>query len=655
MLGAPRRIRRPWRALAGLGLVVVFGFLAGQQGGRSWLDALDRLIYDAGVRVPPVVRDERILIVDIDERSLAEHGRWPWPRSLVAELVQRISGPGRAAVVAFDVVFAERERSDDGDARLANALRDRSVVLGFYFTSDRGGRTSGTLPAPAMSVRALPDGVSYTGWNGYGAPLDSLSTAVRGAGFVNPVLDADGVVRMLPLLAEFGGNLYESLDLAILRQYLGNGVLRIDRDRVGIEGEKGRAAIPLSRGLSAMVPYSGRWPGTNGAFPYVSASAVLGDDFDFGAFAGRIVLIGTSAPGLTDLRATPIGEAVPGVEVHALMLRGALDGTIRSRPDEGPLLGLLAMAAAGVPLALLAPSFGPVGVLLAVATALLALVAWYAYALTVVGWVVPLSGGLLLVLCVGGLNLAAGYFVEGRSRRAVTALFGEYVSPALVDRMAADPLNYRVDVSETRVLTILFADIRGFTRMSERMAPQQLREYLNEFLTRMTEVIHLHGGTVDKYIGDAIMAFWGAPVEDPRHADHAVAAAVEMQRRVAELSDAFVARGLPPLAVGIGLNTGEARVGDMGSQLRRAYTAIGDSVNLASRLEGLTKQYDVPVVVGEATVSACTEGRFCALDTVNVSGRDEAVRIFVPASLAGVSVRNPTSRHGSNETVRARV
>jgi len=216
----------------------------------------------------------------------------------------------------------------------------------------------------------------------------------------------------------------------------------------------------------------------------------------------------------------------------------------------------------------------------------------------------------------------------------VANLFGEYVSPALVERMVRDPAKFALAGSENRELTILFVDIRGFTRIAETMPPERLREYINAFLTGMTEVVHRYGGTVDKYIGDAVMAFWGAPLEDAQHADHAVAAALSMLEEVQRLNRGFEDKGLPLMRVGIGINTGVVRVGDMGSRLRRTYTVIGDAVNLASRFEALTKHYDAAVIVGEATVALATGHRFCALGNAQVSGRNEPVMVYSPASLA---------------------
>ncbi|MEZ5729984.1 MAG: adenylate/guanylate cyclase domain-containing protein [Burkholderiaceae bacterium] len=621
------------RALAGVGLVVLFAAIHGWPEAARPFGAMDRLIYDAGIKLVTAPRDDAVVIVDIDEHSLAREGRWPWDRARIAEMVRRLVDDGGARVVGFDVVFAERTRDPAADEVLASILRDRPVVLGYYFSSDRGGHVQGRLPRPAFSSNALPPGMTVASWNGYGANLPILMDAAAGVGFFNPALDVDGIVRTLPLMAEYRGQIYESLVLRMLRVYLGSATMTLDRDEMRVSGERGSVVLPVSRGLTALVPFAGQWRGPGDSFRYVSAAAVLAGEVDASVFKDRIVLIGASAPGLSDLRATPIAEAMPGVEVHATVLRGALSGSIGRRPAEAPALAGFAQLLVGLPLALIAPFMGALGVMLATSTALALLLAWCAWALVALGWVLPLSAGLAMVAAVGTFNLAVGYFSEGRARQAVVGLFGEYVSPALVEQMAKDPLNYRADQSQNRVLSIMFADIRGFTRMSETMEPQQLREYLNEFLTEMTEVIHRHRGTVDKYIGDAVMAFWGAPIDDARHADNAVGAAIEMQACARRLSMRFIERGLPPLAIGVGVNTGEVRVGDMGSTLRRAYTVIGDAVNLASRLESLTKHYELPIIVGEATVRSCNGHRFAPVDRVTVTGRVEPVSIFVPSEM----------------------
>ncbi|MBW7925559.1 MAG: adenylate/guanylate cyclase domain-containing protein [Burkholderiaceae bacterium] len=640
------------RSIAGMAIVLVFvtmdlGLL--RVGG---LGALDRELYDGRQRSVASVLDERIVIVDIDERSLGAHGRWPWDRAKIAQLLDAIIEQGRPAVVGLDIVFAEKQADGDDDARLARALADRPVVLGYYFTSNRGAQASGALPMPLFEGEAAKELRSQlTHADGYGANLAPLQQAARASGFFNPFLggdiDPDGVIRALPLLATHGGAVYESLAVAVLRQYLGNGSVEVDprADTMIVAGERARVQLPVSVGFTAMVPVAGRGGPDGGHFRYVSAADVLAGQVDWKRMQDRIVLIGTTAPGQTDLRATSVSEVFPGVEIHAALIAGALDGVLKQRPDGGAAAGAMATALVGGLLALVLPALGVVGAVAATSVGALVLFGTNAIAWSNFGLALPLAASIAAVLCLGLFNLVVGWFAEGRARRAVLARFGEYVSPALVEQMAHDPVNWQVAESSNRELTILFADIRGFTRIAEAMQPEPLREYINTFLTAMTEVIHAHRGTVDKYMGDAVMAFWGAPVDDAGHAEHAVAAALAMQREVARLSAGFVTRGLPPLAVGIGVNTGVVRVGDMGSKLRRAYTVIGDAVNLASRLESLTRRYEVPIIVGEATAQRCRHHRFRELARTTIAGRTESVRIFVPGSLdddGGEGLRRPT-------------
>ncbi len=637
-------LRRPF---LGIVLTVLACLAIVDESTAPFTGALDRVLYDARLRARPAVPDSRVVIVDIDERSLAAQGRWPWSRGTVGELLGAIDDAG-ASVVGVDVVFAEAQAEAGEDALLAARIAGRPVVLGYYFTSDRGGQTNGTLPAAVTSAEPLrSQGHELTTWTGYGANLRSIQSAAAGAGFFNPMVDADGVVRALPLLAEYGGRVYESLAVAVLRRHLGDASLEIMSESLRLSGQRGAVEIPLSRGLSALVPFAGAANGTgrdsdapsvgSGRFEVVSATDVLAGRVGPERFRGRIVLVGTSAPGLTDLRATPVSTVFPGVEIHATLIGAALDGAgsnLERRSELGTALGFAAAAVLGVTLAFALPLLGAVGVSLFCAVSLVGLWVGASIAWANFGLVMPVTAAMLLVAMLAMLNLGAGYFVEGRARRAVAGLFGEYVSPDLVNRMMRDPGRFASPASENRELTILFVDIRGFTRIAETMQPEALREYINTFLTAISEVVHRYGGTVDKYIGDAVMSFWGAPIEDPQHADNAVSAALAMLDEVRRLNRDFEARALPLIRIGVGVNTGVVRVGDMGSKLRRAYTVIGDAVNLASRLEGLTKQFDAPIIVGESTMTQARSHSFSELGRARVNGRNEPVRVYTPASLA---------------------
>jgi adenylate cyclase len=624
------------RLMAGL---VVTGLAVGAEMSNIGLpldDALDRMLYDTRLRMQPAKPNNRVLIVDIDERSLAEQGAWPWPRERIARLTDIVANEGSARAVGLDLVFAEpHPREDD---HLIRVLQSAPVAIGYYFSSELGAVPIGQLPQPAFSASVLQNAGQFaTNWNGYGANTAAIARAARASGFFNPVVDRDGVVRSLPLLAQYRGELYESLAVSVLRLSFGNQPVTLHTDGArnqtlgfGIGGQQAR--VPISIGTTALVPYQGKGGPGESRFRYVSATDVLKGRVEPRLFRERVVLIGTTAPGLAEPRMTPMSDRVPSLEIHASLVAGALEGTLRSEPSNAYALELVLITLVGVGAALAMASAGVGGVIGVTALGVSVLIAWNAVAYTHFRWVLPLACGLLTLFGIALVNLVASYLIEGRARRAVIGLFGQYVAPQLVERITDNPHHFPLD-SQDKELTILFADIRGFTRMAEGMSPQQLRDFLNRFLTTMTEVIHAHDGTVDKYIGDAVMAFWGAPIDDPHHADRAVAAAIAMQEAVARLSDEFQSIGLPPISVGIGINTGVVRVGDMGSRLRRSYTVIGDAVNLAARLEGLSKRYSVPIVIGDATRLAVRSIALQFVVRTAVAGRSEEVGIWTPVAL----------------------
>ena len=482
-----------------------------------FLDAADRHIQDARLRATPEAFDKRVVIVDIDEASLAAQGRWPWPRETMAALATRLTDDGHAAVVGFDMVMAEPDRDPAQDQALASALRGRPVVLGYYFTSDRGATVSGALPAPVMQTSSLTGmSLDVTSWTGYGANIVPLQGVA--AGFFNPILDPDGKVRALPLMADYGGELYESFAVAVLRRYLGNASLRLSGETLSLEGARATVNIPVSRGLSALVPFAGgrlqspsptpsqspsptptqsmsmsqsqsqsqSHSAAPSRFLYLSATDVLAGHWDASTLRDRIVLVGTTAPGLTDLRATPLRATFPGVEIHATLIAGALDPApyaIKQHSGASEAFAVMGTALCGILLAFGLPVMGALGV--AVVSVLAGVGMWLGGALawSNFGLFVPVATGMALVAGLALINLVAGYFIEGRARRAVAGLFGEYVSPLLVERMMRDPARYGRTGSENRELTVLFVDIRGFTRIAETMQPEQLREYINAFLS----------------------------------------------------------------------------------------------------------------------------------------------------------------------------
>jgi adenylate cyclase len=613
----------------------------------------------------PGGRDERIAILDIDENSLAEVGRWPWSRRHLAELTDQLFERYGVALVGFDVVLAEPDPSSglevledlargelrtnarfhaalaglrpslDYDARFAASLKGRPVVLGYYVTSEARAVRVNALPEPVLPPGAFAGrDVLFPRWAGYTGNLAPYMAQSRAAGHINAAPDSDGVSRRVPLVVEFDGAYYEALALAMMRAWLARATGAPPRVAPGFREERpnhlewldvGGVTIPVDETGAALIPYRGG----KRSFPYHSLVDVLRGRVAPEALKGRIALIGTTAPALQDLRATPVGAAFPGVEIHANLLAGMLDHELKRRPWYTSGAEALLLLAAGLVLALLVPRLSALRASAITAAAGALIVGFNLAAWDAGGLVLPLAASLLVVAAIYTMNMAYGYLVESRLKRRLAARFREYVPPEVVARMELDPDRY--DKPKSAELTILFADIRGFTGISESLSPEALRDYVDEYLTAMSAVIREgHGGTLDKYIGDAIMAFWGAPIDDAQHARHAVRAALAMQRECAALNARLGARGWPRLAIGIGVNSGTVRVGDMGSRVRRAYTAMGDAVNVAARLEGRTKTYAVGILVGEATRSRVQDVVFREIDRIRVKGKDEAMAIYEP-------------------------
>jgi adenylate cyclase len=641
-----------------------------------FINHLDALIYDAKVRLTmPQSMDERVVILDIDEKSLAEQGRWPWGRDKLANLMNKLFDQYGVKLVGFDVVFAEPDESSglksleslakkelkeapvfhsvlkdlrpqlDYDARFAEALKNRPIILGYYFSSKEGGVSSGAAPEPVFPAGTFNGRrISFTQWVSFGANLAEFQKSAAGAGHFNPLVDPnDGISRRVPLLVEHKGQYYEALALAMVRNLLGNPAITpgypgnspasyaamewLDLQTTG----GGVMRIPVDENAATLIPYRGN----QGSFPYISITDVLNDRVPKEKLAGRVIVVGTTAPGLMDLRATPVGAAYPGVEIHANLIAGMLDGALKHKPPYILGADVLTVLIAGAVMVFLLPMLSPFRATVVGIIVLLLLLSvnfgfWH-----ISNVVLPLASGMIAIVLLYAMNMSWGYFVESRTKRQLTGLFGQYVPPELVEEMSRDPENYSM-AGRKAELTVLFSDIRGFTTISEGLEPNELASLMNEYLGAMTLVVRKHRGTLDKYIGDAIMAFWGAPVDDPEHAKNAVLTGLEMHVALHELNKNLVARGWPELKIGVGVNTGPMTVGDMGSPVRQSYTVMGDAVNLGSRLEGITKQYGVGFIVGESTRELLKkELVFRELDRVRVKGKEDPVGIYEPVGEEG--------------------
>ena len=671
--------KRLTRISIGLAIVLVFlGHAAGFYA-LPLLANLESIAYDSRVRLTmPGTVYTGIAILDIDEKSLAERedggeGHWPWPRDRLAVLLDKLFERYEVLIVGFDVVFAERDESSGirvldrlgaqqlrdvpqfqtelarlrpklrYDDIFASQMKGRRVVLGYVFSNAARGRVQqkGRLPQPVFPRDAFAKKpILTTSWDGYTANLARLQKSAASAGHFNSITDDDGIVRRVPMLAEFRGAYYEPLSLAMVRALLDlRSVNAVFPDEAytspryaGLEWlQVGSLRIPLDDTASALVPYRGR----QGSFPYFSLVDVLNERVPVADLKGKITLVGATAPGLLDLRATPVGPTYPGVEIHANLIAGMLDGSIKQRPPYVVAAEFMLLLASGVLIALLLPFLSPLVSTITIITVLALVIAANVTVFHYGNVVLPLASGLLMILMLYMFNMGYGFFVEARGVKRITGLFGQYVPPEIVDQMARNPDRFSM-APRAQELSVLFSDVRGFTTISESLTPDDLSVYINEYLTTMSLVIReQHQGTLDKYIGDAIMAFWGAPVAEPEHAKKAVLAAMGMQREARLLNDRFRAKGWPTFKIGIGVNSGVMRVGDMGSKLRRAYTVMGDAVNLGSRLEGITKEYGADILIGERTKNLLSGFVLRELDRVRVKGKDEPVTIYEPVGLVG--------------------
>jgi adenylate cyclase len=657
-------------ARAFLALLLTAAALVHVSGLYSWpyVDEIENLLYDTRVRLTaPRGVDPRIVIVAIDESSLEELGHWPWTREKLALLVEQMLAYG-VAVAGFDVLFAERDESADvdllrelalragdeefvttleqlapmldRDRRFADGLTAGPTILGYYFTNDeKNVYTTGELPMSAFELHeSMMDSVYLPRANGYTSNLPVLMETAWSAGFINnPLIDRDGVVRRAPLLEEYNLSVYESLSLAVAATYFNDITLPIFVDAstwMGdyppLEGlELAGKPIPIDPQGAVLVPYRG----PRGSFPYVSAKDVIhGTVEDPSVLEGAIVLVGATAPGMEDLRSTPFGSIYPGVEVHANVVAGILDGNFRWEPAYTAAAEMITVALFGLLTALLLPVLKPTVSTLVFFFMITGAIGVNMYLWEIVRHVVPLAMTMYTLTGVYVINMVFGYLFESRSRHMMDGLFGQYVPPDLVKEMSRDPQNYSLE-SRKLELSVLFSDIRSFTTISEGLDAAELSELMNEYLTPMTRIVHETQGTIDKYIGDAVMAFWGAPVRDAEHAYKAVKAGLAMQHALIELNETFAKKNWPEIHIGVGVNTGPMSVGNMGSQFRKAYTVLGDAVNLGSRLEGITKIYGVGFIVAEATAEKAHEFYYRELDRVRVKGKAEPVTILEPLGL----------------------
>ena len=653
-----------------IGLVLLGSVLGFYLAGNRLLDGIELQTYDLRMlNRPAPAAEAAVAIVAIDEKSLATLGRWPWSRATLARLVERLDALG-ARVIAFDVFFSEAEnraaleqierleheqhfsgaaspyarvkRALAADSAFGKAIaKSAKVVLPMVFlmSEEEARHQSPAEAARALAaveeqavklIRASPDGrldFAMPRTAGLIVNLPELNAAARASGHINSLPDPhDGAVRWASLVLRYQGLFFPAADVQAVRLYLNDPAFALHTTNYGVSGlQLGEKFIPTDEYGRALINYRG--PARS--FPTFSAADVLAGRIDAAPLRGKIVLIGATAQGLGDNRTTPVGTVFPGVEIRANTMQNLIDGDFIRRPAWMFVFDVALMLTLGGLLVALLPRLGVrvsalVTLFLAGGYLLLAVVEFR----TQLIWINVVYPALLIVLLYVSSTLMH-YFTAEREKRQIKGAFQHYVPVAVVDQILRNIDSLGLG-GEKRELTVLFADIRGFTGIAESLSPETLVQLLNDYLTRMTDQVFRHEGLLDKYIGDAILAVYGAPIHHPDHARRACRTALDMVRAARGLQAQWKDQGLPPLDLGIGINTGPMVVGNMGSKTRFDYTVIGDAVNLGSRIEALNKQYGTHILISEFTYNQVKDEfpHTREIDVTTVRGRNEPVRLY---------------------------
>lgn len=611
---------------------------------------------------PRVYKETPVRFVDIDDESLAKAGQWPWPRTQVAELVSRLSEKG-ASVIAMDILFAEHDRTSpanilsvwnselpelkalqgkaaelpDHDKVLAEAFSKIPVVTGFTLTSSK------KEGAPVLKTGFAHSGENPAGYlpqfTGFIPNLPEFEKNAAGNGSFNFIAENDGVLRRVPLIFRYQNQLVPSLTAEALRAAQGASSIVIKTSGASGEGNFGdKTGITSIKIGNYAVPTDNQgriWLYDTGKIPvrYLPAWKVLDGSADAGMIEGNIIFIGSSAAGLKDLRTTPLNPVAAGTEIHAQLAEQILLQEFLNRPDWAAGAEMLFLLILGLALILFLPRLGAAlcAVLSAAAIASAFGFSWYAY--TDLHWLLdPLTPSLAVLIIYLTVSLM-NYLRTENEKNQIRGAFGQYVSPALLERISEHPEQLKLG-GELRPMTVLFSDIRNFTSISEQYNAEELTHFMNRYLTPMTDIVLKSGGTIDKYIGDSIMAFWNAPLSDPAHAQNACNAAVQMLSYLKtwnkEMAEEAKKKNQPfaPVLIGVGINTGTCCVGNIGSSQRFDYSVLGDDVNLASRLESQSKYYGVPVVIGQNTAEKAQGSALLELDLIRVKGKQIPSKIF---------------------------
>jgi len=611
------------------------------------------------------------VIVVIDEKSLSELGRWPWPRTTIAKLVDVLKGYG-AKAVGFDIVFAEpdenssmkavaelsrdvrnvgigdsrlygllkqKQKAADTDAALAGSIeKAKNITLGYFFhitKKEVGHLTEEQIVAGEnqianarfQMIRARKGADEFPLIHAYAAQpnLLKLSEVSENAGYFNAFPDTDGVIRWSPLVIKFRNNYYYSLALAMLLQYQDGPMSVVNIVEYGVESiQLDKLRIPTDESGRMLVNYLG--PART--FPHYAISDVIQGRVPADKLNGKIVLVGATATGIYDLRVTPFGAVYPGVEIHATVIDNILHQNFLIHSGWTKFLDVCLIIVVGLIMGFAVPrvrAMAGIGLSLALVSAFV--LANTAIFVRYNIWMNLIYPVLTMMTIYLGITVYR-YVTEEREKKKVRGAFQYYLTASVVNEILKDPSKLKLG-GDKKNLSVMFSDIRGFTSISEKLTPEELVQLLNEYLTAMTDVVFKYDGLLDKYIGDAVMAVFGAPLDQPDHAIRACRTAIDMMSELRRLREKWAAEGRPDVNIGIGVNTGDMVVGNMGSQMRFDYTVMGDSVNLASRLEGTNKEYRTNVIISEFTLEQIKDEFFCReLDSVQVKGKKRPVRIF---------------------------
>jgi len=613
-----------------------------------------------------------IVLAVIDEKSVAKEGKWIWPRSKIADLVNKLSEKG-AGVIAFDIGFFEPDAKrvvqvinsiqseakhidihdksfeqylenlkskSDNDKLLADAISGSKakVVLGYFFhmnPEEAGHPDKKTIRIHKKNIRGSKyKFVRYSSGNAYNAPLieanmpqsniKAISKATKYSGYFNMIPDPDGVVRWMPAVLRFNDNLYAPLSLITAGAYL-DKPLSFKMAEYGVEKlQLGKTAIPTDALGRVLINYRGG----EKTFPHLPVTDILKGDIPENALKDKIVFVGATALGIYDLRVTPFDNIFPGLEIHANFVDSILSNDFLFYPAWAPLFDIIAIIVAGLLIGIVLPLTGVITGALSALTLFTGYILLCQYMFSVKGYILNLVYPLLIMILVYVSITAYKYLVEAKQKRFVKDAFSTYLAPSVVKQLIDSPEKLVLG-GEQRVITAFFSDVQGFTSISESLTPHELVELLNEFLTEMTDIILNNEGTVDKFEGDAIIAFFGAPNYLDNQAEVACKSCIEMQKRLAELRTKWKALNKPELKMRIGLCTGPAVVGNMGSKNRMDYTMMGDTVNTAARLEGVNKIYGIYTLISETTYRESGNKTMAReIDSINVVGKKEPVTIY---------------------------